>query len=248
MKNFKNKILAEPNFFYWSLRSVWPIWSAFSREKPSSEARHTPCSPVPHEADGRRRGLRWGYSKVPTGESGVRERRVKTLSDGSPAPWKGTGMDSARQSTPDQQRSSVRRSISKFVRHLSCLVFVAGIVGPAGAASGPEWTIGRAVIQPAKEARPEQGLAVKLSLRNEGKPGETRVQILGRWKPGQDELTPLRRLKEEVALKQTVIVVISLERLAEVPPGNPLLELVVKTDARETDRKTVRLPHSGPND
>jgi hypothetical protein len=115
------------------------------------------------------------------------------------------------------------------------------MVGPAGAASGPEWTIGRAVIQAVKEQR-EQGLAVKLSLRNEGRPGDARVQILGRWKPGPDELTPLRRLKEEVALKQTAIVVISLDPLEEVPPGTPSLELVVKTDARETDRKTVQLP------
>lgn len=164
------------------------------------------------------------------------------MSAGSPAPWKGTGMDAARQSMPDQRGSTVCRSISKFALHLSCLVFAAGIVGPAVAASDPVWTIGRAVIQPAKEARREPGLAVKLSLRNEGKPGEARVQILGRWKPGQNELTPLRRLKEEVALKQTAIVVISLEPLEEVPPGNPSLELVVKTDARETDRKTVRLP------
>ncbi|MFZ5877668.1 MAG: hypothetical protein ACOYXU_14875 [Nitrospirota bacterium] len=109
------------------------------------------------------------------------------------------------------------------------------------AASDAVWTIGRAVIQPVKEQR-QHGLAVKLSLRNEGKPGEARVQILGRWKPGQVELTPLRRLKEEVALKQTAIVVISLDPLAEVPPGKPSLELVVKMDTRETDRKTIRLP------
>jgi hypothetical protein len=136
----------------------------------------------------------------------------------------------------------VRQPISKLILHCSFLVLVAGVVGPVVAASGPAWTIGRAVIQPAKEGSKAHGLVVKLSLRNEGKPGEGRVQILGRWKPGKDDLTPLRRLKEEVALKQTAIVVISLDPLEEVPPGRPSLELVVKTDARETDRKTVRLP------
>jgi len=152
-------------------------------------------------------------------------------------------MDPARHSMPDRWRSSVRQPISKLILHCSFLVIVAGGVGPAVAASGPSWTIGRAVIQPAKEEGSKgHGLVVKLSLRNEGKPGEGRVQILGRWKPGPDDLTPLRRLKEEVALKQTAIVVISLDPLDGVPPGKPSLELVVKTDARETDRKTVRLP------
>lgn len=151
-------------------------------------------------------------------------------------------MDSARQSTPDRRRSSVRQPISKLVLHFSFLVVAAGIVGPAVAASGPAWTIGRAVVQPAKEASKKGGLMVKLSLRNEGKSGAGRVQILGRWMPGEDDLTLLGRLKEEVALKQTAIVVISLDPLDGVPPGKPSLELVVKTDARETDRKTVRLP------
>ena len=151
-------------------------------------------------------------------------------------------MDPARHSMPDRRRSPVCQPISKFMLHFSFLVMVAGVVGPAVAASGPSWTIGRAVIQPAKEGSTGRGLVVKLSLRNEGKPGDGRVQILGRWKPGQDDLTPLRRLKDEVALKQTAIVVISLDPLDEVPPGKPSLELVVKTDARETDRKTVRLP------
>lgn len=144
----------------------------------------------------------------------------------------------------DRRLSLARRSFLKSVLRLALLLCVAGIVGSAVAASSPAWTIGRAVIQPAKEARRDQGLglAVKVSLRNEGKPGEARVQILGRWKPGQDDLTPLRRLKKEVALKQTAIVVISLEPLEGVPPGKPSVELVVMTDARETDRKTIRLP------
>lgn len=121
-------------------------------------------------------------------------------------------------------------------------MIVVAIVGPAAAASGPQWTIGRAMIQPAEDGRGNRTLTVKLSLRNEGKAAGARVQILGRWKPGQNELTPLRRLKEEVALKQTAIVMVSLEPLGKAPPGGPLLELVVKTDARETDRQTVRLP------
>ena len=55
-------------------------------------------------------------------------------------------------------------------------------------------------------------------------------------------IVEISRPDEEVALKQTAIVVISLDPLDGVPPGKPSLELVVKTDARETDRKTVRLP------
>lgn len=241
MNNFKNRIIAELKLFSRSPRLLRTIWRRFSFDSVRLKARHAPCSTVIREADGRRRERRWTYSSVTADKSGA-EEGPGVSSAVRPASWKGTSMDSARQSTPERRRSRVRQPISTLVLHCVLLVVVAGIVGPAVAASGPVWTIGRAVVQPAKEGSKGHGLVVKLSLRNEGKPGEGRVQILGRWKPGPEDLTPLRRLKKEVALKQTAIVVISLEPLEDLPPGKPSVELVVMTDARETDRKTIRLP------
>lgn len=105
----------------------------------------------------------------------------------------------------------------------------------------PFWKVGRAVIQ--LDAQGQKELRLKLSLRNEGKPGKTPVQILGKWKKMKGkEFTLLSKLTKEVELKQTAIVVISLEPLEPIPPGRPPLELIIKTGSRETDQKVIRLP------
>jgi hypothetical protein len=117
-----------------------------------------------------------------------------------------------------------------------------GLMGPASAAPRePYWKIGRAVIQ--YDAKGQKELLLRLSLRNEGNPGKTPVQILGRWKQGRDsKFTLLVRLTTEVELKQTAIGVVSLKPLNPLPPGRPSLELLVVTGTRETDQTIVPLP------
>ncbi len=121
-------------------------------------------------------------------------------------------------------------------------IFLMGLIGPVAAAPPePYWKVGRAIIQ--QDRTGSDGLFLKLSLRNEGKPGKASVEILGRWKGGRrDNFVLLERLTKEVALKQTAVVVIALEPLKPVPPGTPSLELLVMTGSRETDQKVVRLP------
>jgi hypothetical protein len=117
---------------------------------------------------------------------------------------------------------------------------VIGLIGTVIAAPRePSWKVGRAVIQ--NDERKD--LSLKLSLRNEGKPGKTPVKILGRWKGKQNkEFTLLSQLTKEIELKQTAVVIIALELLKPIPPGTPSLELLVMTGSRETDQKVVRLP------
>lgn len=62
------------------------------------------------------------------------------------------------------------------------LALGAGLVAEATDGPLPEWKIGRAVIETAARGAMNQELNVKLSLRNEGRPGQVPVQILGRWR------------------------------------------------------------------
>lgn len=134
------------------------------------------------------------------------------------------------------------------------LLLVTMVPMPAHA-NQPMWKIGRVTVQPEQahanvEALPHKqpSLMVKLSLRNEGRPGNATVEIWGRWDTGgqrlKGKLMPLRRLTGEVALKQTAIVMVSLETLMPPPPGKPPLELVVMTGPHKTDHQMVSLPAS----
>jgi hypothetical protein len=133
---------------------------------------------------------------------------------------------------------------------LVIILIALGFAGIMGAAtSAPLWRIGRAVIEwrpplPG-QAPPGQKIAVlKLSLRNEGSSGTLPVQIFGRWanqpQPPQYGFTLLGSYAQEVALKQTAIVEMALTPLRMIPPGKPVLELVVTTGGNETDRKAIR--------
>ncbi len=92
-----------------------------------------------------------------------------------------------------------------------------------------------------------QNLILRLSLRNEGEPGKAHLKIKGKWatvegnkKP--DNLKNLGSYTREVALKQTAILVISLEPLGSMTHGATALFLLVKTGPKETDRKVIALP------
>jgi len=117
-----------------------------------------------------------------------------------------------------------------------------GLMGPVSAAPPePYWKIGRAVIQ--YDAKGQKELLLRLSLRNEGNPGKTPVQILGRWKQGREsKFILLVRLTTEVELKQTAIGVVSLKPIEPLPPGRPSLELLVMTGTQQTDQTLVPVP------
>ncbi len=111
----------------------------------------------------------------------------------------------------------------------------------------PSWKVGRAKIELQKDNGGQRRLYLKLSLRNEGDPGNIPVEILGRWGKSiqhqkEEDFTQLGRYTRQVALKQTAILVISLESLGPVPRGKPPFELVVITGSRVTDRQVVHLP------
>jgi hypothetical protein len=130
------------------------------------------------------------------------------------------------------------------------LIFTSSLLGlmkiPASAASNPFWKVGRAKVEVQKDAPGQDILSLKLSLRNEGKPGSTPVKIMGRWggsgQTQQGEFTQLGLYTQQVALKQTVILMISLESLGAVPQGVNSLELLVITGSDETDRQLIGLP------
>jgi hypothetical protein len=116
------------------------------------------------------------------------------------------------------------------------------------AGTTPVWKIGRAVIERMSPATiqprmpAERMLILKLSLRNEGAPGNLPVKIFGRWvaQPPRP-FTLLGAYTQEVAFKQTAILEMQLFPLL-VPPPQALGELSVMTGDQETDRQTIRMP------
>jgi hypothetical protein len=160
----------------------------------------------------------------------------------------GTGVAERENVTPRVNRCHLifLRS-TPFLMMLMALV-LGGIL--AGATSAPLWRIGRAVIEwrpttPGQAPAGQRVAVLKLSLRNEGAAGNLPVQIFGRWamqpQPPQHGFTLLGSYVQEVALKQTAILEAGLAPLRMIPPGKPVLELVVTTGGNETDRKTIRL-------
>ena len=156
------------------------------------------------------------------------------------------------------KRFGARLAMGRCVSGILILgVLWVSMLEPANAAS-PAWKIGRAVIEtrmagpgqpsPAVPGQPapapgQRLLVVKLSLRNEGAPGNVPVRIFGRWLV-QPLLafTPLGSFAQEVAFKQVAILEFPLTPLRFVPPGKVPLELSVMTGAVETDRQPIRMP------
>jgi hypothetical protein len=140
-----------------------------------------------------------------------------------------------------------------FLRSIPLLMMLLALVLGAmivAATTTPLWRIGRAVIEwrptvPGQAPAGQRIAVLKLSLRNEGVAGNLPVQIFGRWamqpQPPQHGFTLLGSYVQEVALKQTAILEAGLAPLRMIPPGKPVLELVVTTGGNETDRKTIRL-------
>ncbi len=131
--------------------------------------------------------------------------------------------------------------------NLSILVFLLVFCGASTAgASDAVWKVGRAKIEVQADSG-GQKLHLRLSLRNEGKPGKVSLEIKGRWgKSGENpKPTDFKKLgvyTQEVALKQTAILMISLESLGSEPKDKPPLELVLLTGSKETDRQSIPLP------
>ena len=136
----------------------------------------------------------------------------------------------------------MRRTIwNRGVLMLIGVVLIGFVATIAAAPREPYWKIGRAVIQ--YDAKGQKELLLRLSLRNEGNPGKTPVQILGRWKQGREsKFILLVRLTTEVELKQTAIGVVSLKPIEPLPPGRPSLELLVMTGTQQTDQTLVPVP------
>jgi hypothetical protein len=122
-------------------------------------------------------------------------------------------------------------------------------VGPLEPANvSPVWKIDRAVIervgpmigQPRLPA--ERMLILKLSLRNEGGPGNLPVRIMGRWmvQPPRP-FTLLGTYTQEVTFKQSVVLEVQLFPLF-VPPAQAPAELSIMTGDLETDRQQIRMP------
>lgn len=118
-------------------------------------------------------------------------------------------------------------------RVLFLLLLVLAAVPSVAAAGGAQWTVGRAVV----ETGPE-GAVVKMSLRNRGRPDRDLVVIRGRW-AGTGEMVVLGRLRKQVVLRLTAIVVLPLAPLGP-RPGNAPLELEVRTSGEVTDRRVLR--------
>jgi len=113
----------------------------------------------------------------------------------------------------------------------------------------PLWKIGRAVVEwralsPGQSLPVQKTPVLKLSLRNEGGAGTLPVQIFGRWAtqsaPPQS-FALLGSYQREVALTQTAIIEVSLTPLASrsPPTGKVLLEMVITTGGKETDKKSI---------
>lgn len=137
------------------------------------------------------------------------------------------------------------RTVPKMVWVMLLVLALALASFAAASGSGSAWTVGRAVIEPMPGSPGPMQWVVKLSLRNEGRPDRTRVKIFGRWVrsglQGNQGFIPLGILNNEVALKQTAIVVLSLRPLGPEPPGTTALEMLVRTGNVETGHQIVPL-------
>lgn len=130
----------------------------------------------------------------------------------------------------------MKKTINAVLAAILCTL----LVGPAALAAESFWKVGRAVVQ--KEA-------VKLSLRNDGRPSKEGVQILGRWtsdmaggpvKPAElGEFRQLGAFSTEVELKKTAILEVPIGALGPQPQGKTHLELVIVTGRDITDSKVV---------
>lgn len=125
--------------------------------------------------------------------------------------------------------------------------FLMAFCGTANAENAsPVWKVGRAKIEAKNDDAGQERLLLRLSLRNDGKPGKAPLEIKGRWSAKDNSkpegLKKLGTYTREVALKQTAILVISLEPLGGVPQKNISLELVILTGSQETDRQDIPLP------
>lgn len=132
---------------------------------------------------------------------------------------------------------------------LGVLVLLMGFLGSAAAGPAePLWKVGRAKVVLQEDTGGSVTWHLRVSLRNEGRPGKAPVRILGRWAgsrrpPGiETDFVELGRYSQEVALKQTAILALSLRPLGPVPKGNPPLEVVVLTGKQKTDQKQVPMP------
>lgn len=153
--------------------------------------------------------------------------------------------------TTIRMTQDLRRWGGKLLRWVAGMALIAGLMilpeAAIGGAGVAHWTIGRAVIQadPSRGGKPQ----VNLSLRNQGKPDQSQVQLIGRWIPAgqsrrklvREELSRfvlLDRFQRETAMKQTAVVTSSLAPLGR-PPAGHVLELVVLTGAAITDQQRV---------
>ncbi len=156
--------------------------------------------------------------------------------------------------TPVAQTESVKRKAKRwyFTSYSSTLISVAflglGFAGVMAITTGPPlWKIGRAVVEwrapLSKRVATAQNIPVlKLSLRNEGGGGNLPVQIFGRWmvqSAPPPSFVLLGTYQQEVALTQTAILEAPLTALRGVPSVKALLEVVVLTGGKETDRKWI---------
>lgn len=111
----------------------------------------------------------------------------------------------------------------------------------------PLWKIGRAVIEwrapVSGQVPPAPNTAVlKLSLRNEGGAGSLPVQIFGRWviqSAPPLSFVLLDTYQQEVTLTQTAILEAPLTPLRTAPSAKAVLEVLVATGGKETDRKWI---------
>lgn len=132
-----------------------------------------------------------------------------------------------------------------------CVVLLAfSLVGAATIGTPPPvWKIGRAVFEwrapPPVPGQTKVGQPIpvlKLSLRNEGGPGNLPVQIFGRWLAQSvppPVFTLLATYQQQVALMQTAIVDAPLTALSKAPAGKLVLEISLTTDGKESDRKAI---------
>lgn len=133
----------------------------------------------------------------------------------------------------------------------ACVVLLAfSLVGAATIGTPPPvWKVGRAVFEwrapapvPGQTTAGQPIPVLKLSLRNEGGPGNLPVQIFGRWlsqNAPPPVFTLLATYQQQVALMQTAIVDGPLTALSKAPAGKLMLEISVTTGGQETDRKAI---------
>lgn len=142
----------------------------------------------------------------------------------------------------------IRCSMLVLVSYFGCL----GLSLAAEVATGtvaPKWKIGRTMIEWRTVPQPQGGKPanlpfVKMSLRNEGGGGTAPVQIYGRWSGANltaQNPVLLGLFTKEVALTQTAIIDVALTPLAYKAgtAGKIVLELIVTTGGRESDRRMI---------